>query len=80
MVKIKDAAAWKKTTKNGGTYLSVKINYEDGTFAWVNLFDNRYKDSEKKPDMKTLPPKPQEQVPEFNEPPFGIDPEEKLPF
>ena len=77
MVKIKEAAAWKKTTKNGGTYLSVKVTFEDGTSAWVNLFDNRYKDSEKKPDMKTLPEKKDPRT-QTSEPPF--DDSELIPF
>lgn len=76
-MKIKDAAAWKKPTKNGGTYLSVKITFEDGTSAWVNLFDNKYKDSEKKPDMKTLPEKKDPQ-PKANGASF--DESELIPF
>lgn len=49
-------AAWEKPTRNGGTYLSVKL--KDG--SWVNLFKNDYKkEGSKEPDWKELPPKEQ---------------------
>lgn len=42
--KRKEAAAiWYKQTKDGETYLSIKIINENGTDIWLNAFTNRHK-------------------------------------
>ncbi len=74
-MKITDAAAWKKPTKNGGQYLSVRITFEDGSSAWINLFDNRYKTTDRHPDMKVIKEKSDEARKENN-----FDEMDKIPF
>lgn len=65
-------AAWEKPTKNGGTYLSVKL----ATGEWVNLFKNSYKKpGSKEPDWKELPPKKDD----AGAPP-PINDDDKIPF
>lgn len=54
-MKIKDAAAWVKVTKNNQPYYSVKIELENGESVWVNLFQNKFrKDNPKAPDYKMI--------------------------
>lgn len=53
MSKLKEAAAWKKQTKNGKDYYSVKITLEDDSFIWANLFEVNKK-SDKAPDFATI--------------------------
>lgn len=50
-----EVAAWIKKDKNGNEFLSVKL--KDGT--WVNLFRNKFKQSDKAPDWKEAKPKDQ---------------------
>lgn len=48
-LKLKEAAAWRKQTKTGKDYYSVKITLADDSFIWVNLFEVNKK-SDKSPD------------------------------
>lgn len=76
-MKIKDAAAWVKVTKNNQPYYSVKIELENGEAAWVNLFQNKYKkDNPKAPDYKIIK---DEQKPVQGAAP-AVNSEEKIDF
>lgn len=66
-------AAWVKKTKRGDDYLSIKL--KDGTY--VNLFKNRYKDTDRKPDFVEITKK-DEQSSQNNESDFTFNSD--IPF
>jgi len=74
----KDAACWIKKDKKGNDYLSVKVEMQDGTSFWVNLFKNNYKNKDNQPDYK-LPKKP-DPVPAGQSNKSSFDPDEQIPF
>jgi uncharacterized protein (DUF736 family) len=55
---------WKKKTKNNNDYYSVKVELEDGSSFWVNLFWNKHKNQDKHPDYKTIDELEKEKLPE----------------
>lgn len=48
------AACWIKKTKAGNDYYSVKVELDEKTSIWVNLFYNKYKKDSKHPDFVTI--------------------------
>lgn len=79
-MKIKEAAMWKKLTKNGKDYFSISITLEDGTKLNTNVFEAR-KTKDTQPDYKTIQEK-KEQSPEqalFGDSPMFQNNEE-VPF
>lgn len=48
------AACWIKKTKAGNDYYSVKVELDDKTSVWVNLFYNKFKKDAKHPDFVTI--------------------------
>lgn len=63
--KIKKAAAWKKSTQRGNPKLSVKVEFEDGSIEWVDLFE-KTKRSEKAPHYATFDENPNQSQPSNN--------------
>jgi len=47
-------AMWIKKTKVGNDYYSVKVELDDKTSIWVNLFYNKFKKDVKHPDFVTI--------------------------
>lgn len=50
----KRAAMWVKKTRANSDYYSVKVEFDDGSAYWINLFYNKFKTNDKHPSFVTI--------------------------